>query len=230
MDNSWKLRTLLHSPTFLHLLLILCLLTVLYGYYFWSLRVAKKRADAWTLELTPTKIQLDDNSLLSFKTGSIEEQSRLRGQFRAVNNYLQWHLYIAKQYYGFAYGATAAAYTAAGIAAIALFWITKEGVAAANRYLITTFVVSTVMAISFQTFTVTGKHKENIDANVAAYIQYVNLGNRIISFAVTGEDQSGKPVAPSEFIHRVDAEMSTLNSVSIGYEPSKIPQYKTDVK
>lgn len=116
-------------------------------------------------------------------------------------------------------------YTSAAIAALALFWIAKKGVASANPYIITTFAVCTAMAISFQTFSTTGKHKENIDANVSAYLQYINLGNEILSYAVTGLDQSGKAVEASEFIHRVDSQMSKLNSAAIGYDPSKTPQY-----
>jgi hypothetical protein len=224
-QESWSLRRALHIPAVSHLLLIICIVALFNVYYSYNRHLAEGRALDWGKSLVPMKVQLDTKDLKTFKVGSTEEQERLRQQFAAIDNYLQWHLVITEQYFAFAYAATAGASTAAALAALALFWIAKNGMASANPYLVTTFAVCSALAISYQAFSIAGKHQQNIDANVAAYLQYTNLGNEIVSYAATGQDQSGRVLAASEFIHHVDVQMTKLNTVAIGYDASEVPKY-----
>ena len=113
------------------------------------------------------------------------------------------------------------------VSGICLFYIANKGWANANNYAITTFVVSTVIAAYFLSFITVFKVQENISDNKALYLQYVALGNQLVSYCATGTTDDESVKSEDEFIRQIDRTMATINDIAIGFDYTKIADYRT---
>lgn len=212
---------------FIHLGLALSVALLLQLAYDLNGRDARRKANDWGGGIALDTLQLPESAVAKFKnTISSEEAARIRQQFLECRAKISWHLHLTKDYFVQAYAANSAAYAAGALAALVLFWISKGGWAAANPYLLTIFAVATIGSVLYGTFPVTGKHKENIDANIGAYRQYIEIAKDIACFAATGNGKDGQGTTAAAFLHDVDVRMNSLNTVPVGYDPSKTPDYK----
>jgi hypothetical protein len=51
-----------------------------------------------------------------------------------------------------------------------------------------------------------------------------------LTFAAIGVDSSVKKVTPAEFITYIDKELNKTNNVAVGFDATKIPAVKFDIK
>ena len=73
------------------------------------------------------------------------------------------------------------------LAAIALTVITKTGINTASPHLITVFLVSTAIVISYQGFFGVFQQKNNLENNAKLYVSYGKLVNQIDTYCTTGK-------------------------------------------
>lgn len=112
------------------------------------------------------------------------------------------------------------------IAAIALIFITVRGWGKANQYIKTVFITATALTAYFGAFPPVFQQSQNIADNKKLYLQYIALHNEAMSYLPSQENINGEPKKVSEFIHYVDKQLVQLNTFAIGFDDTKVPNYK----
>jgi hypothetical protein len=157
-----------------------------------------------------------------------EEQtvSRLVAQLRSIRARGQHHLVVMRFFFSYYFMAISVVLVAALVSAIAGLFISKNGWANSNQYVVTICLTSLAVAAYFGAFPAVFQHRQNIADNKRLHLEYRALENEIMSYAASCEDAKGKSVRPPEFAHHVDAAMHSLDTFAIGFDDSRIPNYR----
>lgn len=121
------------------------------------------------------------------------------------------------------------------IAGLALIFVSKQGWENTNRYILNIFMIFSAAALYYTQFPVVFQQQENITGNQSAYMKYLALERDIKSYIVTGktriylpesEEIKVKQLSLNDFILRVDTRMERLNKFYMGFDPTRISDYK----
>jgi hypothetical protein len=115
-----------------------------------------------------------------------EETARLEGQLAEVRSRARFHLQASVLTFVGHYSAIIVSSLAAAVAAIMLVLISKSGWDKANGYLITVFFVMTAASVFFGAAPGLFRQEEGINDNKLLYLKYVQLEDRILTYAATG--------------------------------------------
>ncbi|QNI30845.1 hypothetical protein H7849_17210 [Alloacidobacterium dinghuense] len=151
---------------------------------------------------------------------------RLEDDVQEVQGRIQHHLNVMIYFYANYYRAIIMSSILGAVSGICLFYIANKGWATASNYVVTTFVISTVIGAYFFSLIAVFKEQDNITANKALYLQYVALGNRIASYCATGSTENAQPETLDSYVHQVDTQMAAINDVAISLDSGKVADYK----
>lgn len=116
--------------------------------------------------------------------------------------------------------------------------MSRQGWDRANRYVVNILIVSFGIAGVVTLFSALFKQEENISNNTRTYLAYIALDNRLNSYIATNQFTAIKAenianttqVQPlnniKNVINSVDDELATLNNIYIGFDATKIPNYR----
>lgn len=184
---------------------------------------AETRADAWLRELHPAAVHMDSLAIVADLRTPAPEIRRLGTQFDVIQRRRKVHGEVAVYFYARYYMALTIASVAGLLAAAMLVHITRVGWVQAHRYVRITFGVAAATAAFFGAFPTMFRQPENIADNAALYLSYANLENEVLSYLATGEDRTGQPLPPKDFVHALDRRLAELNQIPIGFDASRIP-------
>lgn len=233
-----------------HGLLALALLLVTLGGTLFLSWFGAKQADKWTegLRYAPTSKQIstqvssEEAKRLQAYIGKIpnatlEEKTRLFNQLKEIESRAKSHISVARAFYIWNYQSISIATVSSIIVAISLFFLSRQGWDRANRYVVNIFIVSFGIAGVVTLFPALFKQEENISNNTRTYLAYIALDDRVNTYIATKRFTGIKPAntnntAPIELtnikdvIRSVDDELATLNNIYIGFDATKIPNYR----
>ena len=191
-------------------------------------RHARVDADAWLQGLTP-KSQAQLETFAQVQASDLE-RARLKDQLALARERAKHHLTVAAYFFSNYYMAIIQAYVMGAVAAVALFFITKVGYAQASPNVVTVFITATVLATIYGTFPSVFRQVDNVAENKALYLRYIALQNEMLSYSATGLDGSGKKVTAAEYVVSIDKELNKANNVAVGFDATKIPAIKFELK
>lgn len=185
-------------------------------------------ADAWLQGLTP----IGAPQIESFEKVQANEmeRARLKDQLTLARERSKHHLTIAVYFFSNYYMAILQAFIMGAVAAVALFFITKVGYSQASPNVVTVFITATVLATAYGAFPTVFRQPDNVAENKALYLRYIALQNEMLTYAATGLDNSAKKVPAAEYISHIDKELNKANNVAIGFDATKLPVVKFDIK
>jgi hypothetical protein len=102
-------------------------------------------------------------------------------------------------------------------------FISRRGWDSAGPYLVAVFITMTSMAGYFGAFPTMFEQARNIEDNKKAYMAYVALENRVLSYVASGSDEDNKPKPLAQFIHELDARLKALHRLPVELNPEAIP-------
>ncbi len=156
---------------------------------------------------------------------SFEGKRRIENQLQEITERARHHLRVATDFYTNYYQIVSVMMVTGLLASIALLSISKNGWSATNSYIITIFIVMTSATAYYGAYIPVFKIDQNVADNKSLYLQYVNLGNEVMSYLATNSNSKNVLQKDSEFIHYIDLELAKLNNIAIGFDYSKIPTY-----
>ncbi len=150
---------------------------------------------------------------------------RLESDAREVQGRIQHHLEVMIYFYANYYRAIIMSSLLGAVSGVCIFYIANKGWTNASNYVITTFVISTVIGAFFFSSIALYKQQDNIAANKTLYLGNISLRNRILTYCATGTSYAIADKTPDAFVHRVDDEMAALNDVAIALDATQITDY-----
>jgi hypothetical protein len=151
--------------------------------------------------------------------------TRLEGEIRELNGRIQHHLDVMVYFYSNYYRAIILSSILGAVSGICLFYIANKGWASASNYVVTAFVISTVIGAFFLSLITIFRIQDNITANKVLYLRYVALTDGIATYCATGE--SGEAKSLDSYLHDIDKQMAAINDVAVALDPSKIVDYQS---
>jgi|JI10StandDraft_1071094.scaffolds.fasta_scaffold03512_10 hypothetical protein len=144
------------------------------------------------------------------------------------------HLLIAEEFMVQSFVCVSAASLYFIIAAIALAFITKVGLANAGTNLILTAVISAGFGTFFFGLTTIFKQEENATNNFQLYASHVNLEEKVRNALASypeHRDMLQQPCSKDsvliQLINRVEKDMEHLNKISLGFNPEGVTGLRT---
>jgi len=144
------------------------------------------------------------------------------------------HLLIAEEFMVQSFVCVSAASLYFIIAAIALAFITKVGLANAGTNLILTAVISAGFGTFFFGLTAIFKQEENATSNFQLYASHVNLEEKVRNALASYpqhrdilQQTCSKDTVLIQLINRVEKDMENLNKISLGFNPEGVTGLRT---
>ncbi len=156
--------------------------------------------------------------------------TRLEDDIGEISGRMKHHLCVMIYFYANYYQAIIMASILGAVSGTCLFYIANKGWATASNYVITVFVVSTVIAAYFFSLIAIFREQDNITANKALYLKYVALSNEIVSYCATGTAPDQTIKTTDEYIHQVDKEMAGIADIAVSFDANKIPDYNAPLQ
>jgi len=191
-------------------------------------RFANAKAARWSRCLQPF-LHVTPNDLPQFRsTLQLDEgeKQRLQAQYTEIHGRMKHHLEIMAEFLANYYLAINMVSILGAVSGICLFYIGSKGWTNSSIYVVTIGVYSTVAAAYYLSFVTVFKQQENISDNRILYLQYVALGNELLSYCATGTSDVTPAETPAAFIRRVDKRTALINNIAIGFDYNKIVDYK----
>ncbi len=219
-------------PVFKHFALAAASVIIIYGLSKYAVTDGERRARKWIKVLTPG----DNNPSLAgapeIQPGGralklADPDDRIVSQLAEIRIRIAHHFDVMVYFYVRYYMAILTFGVAAAMAAVTLLFISKRGIDGANPYILNLFIVTTACSAFYGAFPGVFRQEQNITDNKALYLQYVALEQEVLSYSVTGEDITGTKTTAAKFIHYVDQQLAKFNNIAIGFDPSKVPNFKS---
>lgn len=204
---------------------VLTAIGVLAGLFFvsqFTARMAKKNAKRWADPLLKYQ-QGEGKDKLIANVSDPALRERLQQQFAEIRGRARHHFEVFADFYRWYFMSISTFSFCALIAAITLFFITKDGWNMGGK-LIAVFVVSAAAAAFFKSFIAVYKQPENIADNQRLYKNYLALMNELLSFCAIGE--SGNTMPTSDFVRHVDQKLAEFNNIAVGFDATKVSSYE----
>jgi hypothetical protein len=181
-------------------------------------------ADAWM-----TGIKADDTRAPAPVAAGVEatdvQRKRLHEQMETIRTRIDHHLTVMRFFYSRYYMAIAVILISGLLTAVALLFVTKDGWGRAD-YARTVFITAAAITAYFGAFPSVFQQSQNIADNKKLYLQYVGLQNEARTYVVTGQNINGDKKSAVDFIHYLDKQLIQLNTFAIGFDDTKVPNYK----
>jgi hypothetical protein len=185
-------------------------------------------AQRWTKELQPT-IQLIDSKAPHFCAIPGQQpgnaSARLEQDYREIRSRMAHHLEVLEYFYANYFRAIVMGSILGAVSGVCLFYIANKGWTTANNYVVVVFVFTTVMAAYYLSYVTVFREQENISDNKVLYLQYVALGNEILTYCATGSTDDPE-MKIDKYVRQIDMRMATANNIAIGFDYTKIADYK----
>jgi hypothetical protein len=199
---------------------------VLRGQHSW----AQQKADDWLEGLhgtTPLTTDAADMEFPAARNMDDAVKTRLREQLEEVHARAFNHVKLMKFFHTRYYTTIVMVSITGLITAISGIYVSARGWGEAESWATVVFFTMAAATVYFSAFPKVYKQTENIASNSEAYLSYVNLENELLSYACTGEGKDGQALTPHAFVHYMDVEMEKRNKLCLGFDISKIPDFKT---
>jgi hypothetical protein len=157
-------------------------------------------------------------------------QLRLEDDVKTLQGRSEHHMDLIIYFYANYYRAIIMSSILGAVSGICLFYIANKGWKDASNYVVTTFVISTVIAAFFFSLIAVFKEQDNITSNKTLYLKNVALRNEILSYCATGTSGSASESTTSMFVHEIDKEMANINDIAIAMDSSRIADYGASLK
>ena len=158
-------------------------------------------------------------------------QVRLEDDVKAIEGRVQHHLDLMIYFYANYYRAIIMSSILGAVSGICLFYIANKGWKEASNYVITTFVLSSVIGAFFFSLIAVFQQQNNIAANKTLYLKNVALRDQILSYCATGTTSSAAGKGDlSAFVHETDRDMADLNDIAVVLDSSHIVDYAALLK
>ncbi len=153
---------------------------------------------------------------------------RLESEIWELDGRIRHHLDVMVYFYSNYYRAVIMSSILGAVSGVCLFYIANKGWANASNYVITAFVISTVIGGFFFSLITIFRIQDNIAANKSLYLRYVALIDGVATYCATGSsDDAAEPnESPNSYLHKLDAQMAAINDVAIALDPGKVVDYK----
>jgi len=208
-----------------HVLIVLGFIFILIIGQRRSVSQVESMADQWVEEIMVEDPNSKPTIPPSF-TASESEKERLLEQIRTIRARARHHFSVMKFFYSRYYMAISIVLVLGLIAAIALFFITKNGWNEAKSYLKTVFITATALTTYLGAFPRVFQQSQNIADNKKLYLQYIALHDEVMSYFSLQQNLNGEEKKPAEFIHYIDKQLINLNRFAIGFDDTKVPNHK----
>jgi len=222
------LSIVLVTPLALCACLALDLLLMTYLIACWVMRFANRRAAAWSAPLQPY-LHVAVNDQPEFP-GDQEidgcRRKRLLAQYAEIQGRMLHHIEITAEFFANYYMAINMVSIMGAVAGICLLFMGSKGWEKASPYVETLWVYTTVMAAYYLSLIVVFRQQDNISDNKALYLRYVALGNELLTYCATGTSNVTPSETTEEFILRMDEQMARINNIAIGFDYTKIVNYR----
>lgn len=228
-----KIRGILAAPGrafYVHALIIgaVCLVA---NFSFRSfLASGRKTAVSWSKGDSLRVTVPDSLAFPSVQKASPAIRIRLREQIAALASRSERHFVIMEYYYSRYYMSIAMVLVFGVISSATLVLLVNVGWKDGNPFIKTTFIACSMVTAFFGSFPTVFQHSQNIADNKRLYIKYVALHNESLSYLTTGESMDKTILSPQVFIHYLDNQLSQLNTFAIGFDDSRIPDFKKSFK
>jgi hypothetical protein len=194
-----------------------------------------KSADRWATDWAqPLLAANKERAALDAKLvipGTPNQQLRLTTQLRDVRAWAEHHRRVTAFFYARYYVAITMASLTGLFAAFLLVGISIRGWQSASPYGVTALIVFAGASAFFSAFPAIYQQEENVAKNKALYLGYVTLENEMLTYFATGRvEPKGEPLAPDQYIQRVDATLRDLNNMVVTLDRSAIPDYGAEIK
>ena len=136
------------------------------------------------------------------------------------------HFNVMKFFYSRYYMAISIVLISGLIAGIALLFITKNGWAGVSQYVKTVFITAAALTAYLGAFPRVFQQTQNIADNKKLYLHYMALHDEVMSYLSLQAEYKWGIEKPSEFIHYIDKQLIHLNTFAIGFDDTKVPNYK----
>ena len=148
--------------------------------------LSKCNVDSKSKELT-SAFSLSDAPIDCKPLENDQQKAFITSQRAELVKFAGNHLDTARNFYGYFY-ATYTIFSLFGLfAAISLAIIARKGIDDAGSHLITVFLVSTGIVISYQAFFGVFQQKNNIENNTKLLVGYARLNTKIETYCATGK-------------------------------------------
>jgi len=156
---------------------------------------------------------------------------RLQGQLTEIESRIERHTAVMIYFYQQYFISLSMASGLGLIAALCLFFISRDGWQKANNALINVFMVTSSTALLYNQLPHLFKQDINLAANQKLYLDYIALQNKVLSYQATGGTTDINPdrpdefiadVNPSLFIHEIDKNLAQLNQIPIEFDATQI--------
>jgi hypothetical protein len=185
-------------------------------------------AERWTKDLQPA-IQLTDDKTTHFCAIPGQQpgnaSARLEQDYREIRYRMAHHLKVLQYFYANYFRAIVMGSILGAVSGVCLFYIANKGWTTANNYVVVVFVFTTVMAAYYLSYVTVFREQENISDNKVLYLQYVALGNEILTYCATGSTDDPE-MKIDKYARQIDTRMATANNIAIGFDYTKIADYK----
>jgi hypothetical protein len=189
--------------------------------------IASWSAEKWAAPLLKGRPKGDADLLVNSSITDKYLEGRLRQQLREINSRADHHFAVFTDFYKWYYMSIGTFSFAALIAAIALFFISRDGWGTGDGALIAVFVVATAAAAFYRSFINVFRQAENIAENKQLYKNYLMLENALRSFCAIGEFQvDGKTTTVAGFIPYIDQKLGEFNNIAVGFDATKVQSYE----
>ena len=192
-----------------------------------SVRKVERMADNW-VENIKTEDPAKTPAIPSGFNASESEKARLLEQVKTIRGRAIHHFSVMKFFYSRYYMAISLVLVTGVITAIALFFITKNGWDhVPSQFVKTVFITAAALTVYFGAFPPVFKQSQNIADNKKLYLQYMALHDEVMSYLSVQEGLNGEQKTAPQFIHYLDKQLIELNTFAIGFDDTKIPNYKS---
>ena len=157
-------------------------------------------------------------------------KNRLEQQYDSIRARAKTHQEIMIYYYSRYYMAITMATITGIIATMMMAIVSKKGWENASPYIIAIFLTTSGLTAYFAAFPTLFEQKRNIEDNKTLYAIYLNLEDRLLTFAATGEDVDGRCLGMNLFLHKIDRELIKNNKLPIELNQSGISQVNQDMQ
>jgi hypothetical protein len=185
-------------------------------------------ANRWTKDLQPN-LQLISKTESHFcklpGQPPVAASARLEQDYVEIRSRMEHHLEVLAYFYANYFRAIVMGSLLGAVSAVSLFYIANKGWTNANPYVVVVFVFSAVMGAYYLSYVTIFREQENISDNKVLYLQYVALGNEILTYCATGSTDDPQ-ITIDKFVRQIDTQMATANNIAIGFDYTKIADYK----
>jgi hypothetical protein len=150
------------------------------------------------------------------------EQKRMDAQLRTIRDRTKHHGDVMAFFYVNYFVAIVLVLCAGLLVALSLFFIAQGGWNGTNSYVRAIFIVASAVTAFYGLFPPVFEQQKNITDNKQLFLEYKSLESELESYNVTRATLKNEAKTPAEFINHLDAQMSRLGNIALGFDIGKI--------